>query len=94
MGDLREVLFLKGKQLGEERIGGKGTIWRRMRPGFGSGVGQPETEVLQNPLDFHVSHVTFRFWPSLPCIWAFFNSLRKELFFNSLLVLSHGFFLD
>ena len=48
---LGEIVLLKGRQLGEERIGGNGLNRGRMCPRFRSGVGQPESEMLQNPSD-------------------------------------------
>ena len=38
---LGEVVLLKGRQLGEERIGGKGVKRGRMCPRFRSGLGEP-----------------------------------------------------
>lgn len=37
--------------MGEEVLEGSGLDGRRMRPGYGAGVGEPEPEVLQNSLD-------------------------------------------
>ena len=37
--------------LGEEGLEGNGLNGRRMRLGYRPGVGEPETEVLQNPSD-------------------------------------------
>ena len=48
---LGEVVLLKGRQLVEERIGGNGLNRGRMCPRFQSGVGEPETEMLQNSPD-------------------------------------------
>jgi len=48
---LREVVFLKRRQLREERVGENGLNRGRMRPRFRSGVGEPETEMLQNSPD-------------------------------------------
>ena len=48
-GDLREVLLLAGRQLGEESIGRGIVKGRRLGPGYGPGVGQPQAEVLENP---------------------------------------------
>ena len=45
------VQHSRGGHLGEKRLGGKGTNERRMGLGYGPGVGEPETEVLQNPPD-------------------------------------------
>ena len=44
-----KVFLLQGRQLGEERLEGNGLNGRRMRLGYGPGIGEPETEVLQNP---------------------------------------------
>ena len=48
---LRKVFVLKGRHLGEERIGGKELTRGRMCPRFRSGAGKPETESLQNSPD-------------------------------------------
>jgi len=45
------TLAPESRQLGEERIGGNRLNRGRMCTRFRSGVGQPETEMLQNPSD-------------------------------------------
>jgi len=50
-GHLGEVFLLQGRQLGEEVLEGSGLNGRRMCLGCGPGVGEPETEVVQNSPD-------------------------------------------
>jgi hypothetical protein len=48
-GQLGEVFLLQGRQLGEGVVEGNELVGRRMCPGYGPDVREPEPEGLQNP---------------------------------------------